>query len=159
MIDKALDAATTEFPHGTVTACTPADRAGLTDLHRASYPQATLDDLAADVRDEEAADWVTYKDEQGSILVAMHVYPNGLVYLLANTDESKAPEVRHGFLMLAQKAQEALTPRGIRGLCILHSASLQPLAKSLESSGFLSKEVSIVRTLHFSESGEVMRLN
>lgn len=73
--------ATSEFPRGTVSACTPADRAALTDLYRAVYRHATPFDLTASIRDEETAAWSAYRDEHGRILVAALIYQDGTVWV------------------------------------------------------------------------------
>ena len=144
---------------GTVTACLPADRADLVDLYRAAYPQATVTDLAEDLRDENLDRWVVYRDERGQARVAVYVCPNGLLCVLAKPEECTSDEIRLGLFMLLQKAQEAFAPRGARAAWICHSVTLQPLAKILEFGGFLSKEVSVIRGLHFSDSGVLQRVN
>lgn len=145
-----------ELPRGTVAACVPADRADLTELYRAAYPHSTLADLTEDLRDESLEKWVVYRDEQDRVRVAVYICANGMLCVLARPEECTSDEIMHGFLMLAQKAQEAFAPRG---LWILHSATLQPLAKRLELGGFLSKEFSMIRSLHFDNSGTPVRAN
>jgi hypothetical protein len=152
----ASDAA--QLPRGTVSACTPADRAALTDFYRATYPQATAADLAANIRDEEAAAWVTYRDDQDEIRVAMFLRADGVVWLFAKPEECESPEVQHGFMRLAEEARAALAPYGVQGLSILYPANLEPLARTLECCGVLSKQVIVLRTLHF-EAGKVALRN
>lgn len=156
-VEKLSGELASEIPRGTVSACTPADRAALTDFYRAVFPHATAANLAADIRDEEAAAWITYRDDQGEIRVAMLLRADGFVWLLARPEECESAEVLHGFLRLVEEARAALVPYGIQSLTVLHSVSLQPLARHLEKDGVLGKEMHILRTLHFSPSGGVMR--
>ncbi len=155
-----LDAgASVEFPRGTVSACTPADRAALTDLYRAVYPNAAAAEIAGDVRDDELPAWITYRDGEGEIRAAMFIRADGVALVLARPEESDAPEVKTGFLRVAKEARAAVAKYGVSELIVFHAASLEPLGRALEREGFLTKQLAIARVMHFGEHGEIIRAN
>jgi len=163
-LDKLAKAATAtaeqiETPPGTVGACTPEDRAALTDLYFSVYPNATTADLMADIRDEELQAWAAYRDEQGEIRVAMFVRSDGIVWVFARPADCESSEVKRGFLMLAEHVSKVLLPSGIRHLVIVHAASLGRLGDNLEREGFSSRVLNVVRVMHFTDSGEMIRAN
>jgi hypothetical protein len=159
-LDKnANETPSSEFPRGTVGPCTPDDRAALTDLYRAVYPDATAYDLANDIKDSESAAWGAYRDSQGEIRVAMFIWTTGVVWILANPEECGSPEVRKGFLMLAKDVRRVLAQSGVTEFAVVHAACLNEFGALLEREGFFSKPISLVRNMHFDDSGEAQRVN
>ena len=145
------------LPRGTVRVCTPNDRAELVDLYRAVCPQADLEEIAAWTKPEQSSAWASYRNEAGEIKVAMFLWEDGCVRVFAKPTECGSREVLDGFLMLAQEVRAFLATRGVRDLSIMHDGSLQPLGDALEKSGFLSREIHVLRHMHFGESGQVLR--
>ena len=159
-LDKIANATPSpESPRGTVGGCIPEDRAALFDLYRAVYPNATTADLMTDIRDEEAASWAAYRDDQGEIRVAMFVWRDGIVWLFARPADCELPEVKRGFLMLAEHVHRVLAPSGVKGLAVVHAASLNRLGDSLEKEGFAGRAFNVVRPICFTDSGAVARAN
>ena len=159
MDEKSQEAMATEFPRGAVGPCTVADRASLVDLYRAVYPQASVSEVAASIKDDEAAAWGAYRDEGGEIRVALFIQSDGVVWLFAKPEECEMPEVKNAFLALARDARAAVARFGVSSLVVLHAANLQPLGRLLEREGYLTKEKTIARVMHFGEKGEVIRAN
>jgi hypothetical protein len=148
-----------EVSRGTVCVCTAEDRPALTELHRAAHPESTNSDLAADLRDAHISSWAAFKDGEGDIRVAMFVWPDGVIWVLAKPEDADSDAVKRGFLWLAREVQRELASSGVTKLTVFHAKALHRFGEILEQEGFLSKEVMVVRTMHFSESGEVQRMN
>ena len=64
------------------------------------------------------------------------------------------PEVKRGFLWLACEVRQALASIGVTELLVSHALSLRRFGEILEQEGFLSKELLVVRTMHFTEPGD-----
>jgi hypothetical protein len=144
---------------GTVCICTAEDRPALTELYRAAHPRSTNFDLAADLRDADISSWAAFKNGEGEIRVAMFVWPNGVIWVLAKPEDAESDAVKLGFLWLAREVWRVLASSGVTELTVFHAKALHRFGELLEREGFLSKEVMVARTMHFSESGEVQRMN
>lgn len=137
--------------NGTVGVGRPEDLQEFSRLYKLSYPHATEKNLRNDIKPEQASSWAVYKNAGGSILIAMHLRMDGIVWLLADPAKSDSLEVLHGFLVLLQQAWEAYAPHGVRGLNVMYSPSLEPLAQRLEEQGLIGKKTAIIRTAFFDE--------
>jgi hypothetical protein len=135
--------------NGTVHAGRREDISQFNRLYRLAYPHATEKNLRNDIKPENASSWVTYKNAEGEILIAMHLRVDGLVWLLA--DPAKSDSLVYGFLVLLQSAWETFAPYGLRGLEVIYAPSLEPLAQRLEEQGLIGKKTAIIRTARFDE--------
>lgn len=139
-----------------IVACTPEDRPALVDLYRASCPEVPFAAVASDVNDKSIRYWYACKTETGEIRVAMFVWASGVVFVLVRPEDVESDEVAAAFLSLAREIRRRL---GVPELSVLHSTCIQRFGELLERAGFLSKELVVARTMHFSTAGEVERKN
>jgi hypothetical protein len=70
----------------------------LADLYRASCPDVTFRELAADLNDATIPYWYAFEDTQREIRVAMLVWNNGAVWVVARPDDCESLEVKRIFL-------------------------------------------------------------
>ena len=145
--------------HGAIVACTVEDRPALFDLYRASCPEVPVAAIASDVNEQSIRFWYACKSESGEIRVAMFVWASGVVFVLVRPEDVESEEVAAAFLNLAREIRRRLAPSGVTELSILHSTRIQRFGELLERAGFLSKELVVARTMHFSAAGEVERKN
>ena len=148
-----------EVSRGTVCVCTAEDRPALTELYRAAHPGSTDLGLAADLRDAVISSWAAFKNGEGDIRVAMFVWPDGVILVIAKPEDADDDAVKRGFLWLAREVRRELASNGVTELTVFHAKALHRFGELLEREGFLSKELLVVRTMHFTESGEVQRMH
>ena len=134
---------------GSVHVCGVEDLKELAYLYRCAYPQATDANVAADIKPHEAAAWITYRGEDGEILIAIHVRSDGLVSLLAEPGRSDSLLLTEGFRALAVEARAVLERYGVRGFDLLYAPSIEPLARRLESEGLVSPVIAMFRSCRF----------
>ena len=87
----ANEAAGVAVSPGTICRCTSDDRLALDDLYRALCPEVTFKEFASDLNDATIPYWYAFKDEQGEIRVAMFVWNNGAVWVVARPGECESP--------------------------------------------------------------------
>ena len=140
-------------PHfsGTVQVGRPEDLAEFGRLYRAAYPHCTERNLRHDIKAHEASSWIAYREQNGEILIAMHIRIDGLIWLLADPAKADSLELIHGFLVLLQEAWATLAPHGLRGIEVLYAPTLEPLARRLEEQGLIGKKTAVIRTSRFDE--------
>jgi hypothetical protein len=133
--------------NGTVHVGTAEDFNELAFLYRSTYPHATDANLAADIKPEEATAWINYRDENGEILVAMHIRVDGSLTAV------------HGFLALVEEARAVLARHGVRRLQIIHAPTLEPLAQRLEQLGLIGPKTAIIREYRFDAHSANLKVN
>jgi hypothetical protein len=95
----ANEAAGVAVSSGTICRCSVRRPQALEDLYRASCPEVTFKEFASDLNDATMPYWYAFKDEEGEIRVAMFVWNNGAVWIVARPGERESPEVKRGFLV------------------------------------------------------------
>ena len=78
---------------------------------------------------------------------------------VARPDDCESLEVKRVFLWLACEVRQALASVGITELLVSDALNLRRLGEILEQEGLLSKELLVVRTMHFTKAGDAQRIN
>lgn len=138
---------------GSIHVCGVEDLKEVACLYRIVYPQATDSNVAADIKPQEAAAWISYRGEDGEILIAMYIRSDGLVWMLAKPNQSDSLLMAEGFRALLGEARAVLERHGIRGIELLYAPSIDPLARRLEAEGLVGPAVAVVRTCLFEGHG------
>jgi hypothetical protein len=144
-------------PQGSVHAGTSEDLKELAFLYRCAYPNAADANVAADIKPNELGAWSIYRNEQSEILVAMFIRTDGVLWLLANPEQTESLEMAVGFVALIERARVVLEGYGLRGAQIIYAPTIEPLARRLEDEGLIGPKTALIRTCRFDEHGSRRR--